>query len=195
MFYRKEKHTESEIYFKKVKHLGTVVTKRYKRDTPWIQWLNKQLSTYYPMDVAMPIAQHEYTVLQLLSPFDIAPAPIALLPDAVVMKYAGLPLTAKAGISLEEYRKQCQNILDIFQRLKFKHNDLLCRNVLIDNGKVMVVDFTMSEFNDIKLMDKLPDPKWAQPDKDHLLLQYLEDLQNTPRSGFLAFLQRFNPLH
>ena len=168
----RDKHVESEIFFYHDPELGLVIVKRYRQDVECIRWLNSHLAKYYPPEKGLPVAQHEFAALRKLAAHGIAPDPIRLTADSVVMKYAGEPIHSPNSEFVLDYRKQAAAILDTLQKLDFKHNDLLPRNVLAHKGKIHVVDFTLSEFDGISIMADLPNPDWARPEEDRNLLDY-----------------------
>jgi SAM-dependent methyltransferase len=170
-------HYESAITFERDAAGALQVRKRYRQEVPCVRWLNQRLAGNYDPNKALPVAQHEFAALQALEKFDIAPKPLGLEPDAIVMTYAGKPLGAGTQIDPLAYREQCQHILRIFHQLGLHHNDMLPANVLIDNGRVRVIDFTLAEFGGIKLMSALPNPSWARPGQDENILAFLNEVQ------------------
>ena len=163
---------ESYISFHQDPERGILVTKRYRDEAPWMQWLNRRLAEFYDPAEGQPVAQHEHAALDLLAPYGFVPRVLSRDTDSIQMEFAGIPVT-HAEIPTEEYRKQCRFILETFERLDFLHNDLLPRNVLIDGDRVKIVDFTLAEFPGVELMSHLPDPRWARPGEDGKLLYYL----------------------
>ena len=162
---------ESYISFHQDPERGILVTKRYRQEVPCVQWLNRQLAEFYDPAEGQPVAQHEHAALELLAPYGFVPRVLSRDTDSIQMEFAGIPVT-HASIPTAEYREQCQLILDTFERLGFLHNDLLPRNVLIDDGRVKIVDFTLAEFPGVELMSHLPDSRWARPGEDRKLLGY-----------------------
>lgn len=160
---------EGDIEYKRYKKFGKCIIKKYKKDSDCINWLNVELKQYYPSEDFLPIAQHEYKALELLSKHGIAPKPLELGPDYIVVEYGGKTLEEYNPLSPEEYLKQAKQILLKFEELNFKHNDLLPRNILISKNKLKIIDFTLSEFGNIMLIDKLPNKKWAYPGDERIL--------------------------
>jgi hypothetical protein len=169
----KASHDEAEITFEETVGLGIVVTKQYRSDCECIQWLNRVLARYYNPSEGQPVAQHEFAALTLLRPYGFVPHPLRRGSDFIQMEFAGEPVGPDCGISPAEFRRQCEVILNTFKTLGFRHNDLLPRNVLTHEGRVKIIDFTLSEFGGIEIMTQLPDPNWAIPGQDHRLLTYL----------------------
>jgi RIO-like serine/threonine protein kinase len=157
------------------------VVKAYRTDHPCVAWLNERLARWYDPALALPVAQHEWAAYALLAGEGFVPEPLELRHDAVVIAWGGETLHARSRISAGEYRRQAQAILDAFERLRFRHNDLLERNVLVDDGHVRIIDFTLAEFGAVTLMDALPDPAWARPGEDHLLLDHLRSARRARR--------------
>ena len=149
------------------------VVKAYRRDHPCIAWLNERLAEWYDPALGLPVAQHEWAAYELLAPEGFVPDPIERRPDAIVLGWGGEPLHAGSGLSEREYRRQAAAVLEAFARLGFRHNDLLDRNVLVDGDRIRIVDFTLAEFGEVRLMDALPDPAWARPGEDERLLDHL----------------------
>lgn len=166
-------HYEADIAFTKDERRGIVVTKKYRLDVACIAWLNKHLSNYYPAEGGLPVAQHEFAALTLLAKHGVAPRPIEALKHAIVMEFAGRPVAAASLISFKSYMTQCQNILTTLGRLNFRHNDLLPANVVVRRGRLKIIDFTLSEFNGIEIMNALPEPGWARPGQDEAIASYL----------------------
>lgn len=193
VFTRIAKHVESKINLARDPIHGIVVTKKYNLDVDCIKWLNNQLSKYYDSTKGLPVAQHEFAALELLATYNIAPKPLYLLPDAIVMKYAGIPITLKPKILFEGYIEQCHVILETFKKLNFRHNDLLPRNVLVEKHKVKIIDFTLSEFHNINIISELPDNKWANPGQDENILNYL-DYQHITESHRSKFINRIKKI-
>jgi len=183
-------HYESEISFLKDAMHGLVVQKKYRNDVECIQWLNRYLSKYYDPSKGLPVAQHEFAALKLLTPFGIVPKPLRLEMGAIVMDFAGDPLTETLEISLVSYLEQCHFILQTFHKMNFKHNDLILGNVLVHKGKVKIIDFTLSEFNGVEIMKDLPNPNWARFGQDANLLSYFHERGNVKRKGLLRFFSR-----
>ncbi len=167
-----EDHFESHITLVKHHLHGLVVQKRYRQEHPCVAWLNTVLKPYYPDDRFLPIAQHEARALLLLSQYGISPKLIEYSFDSVVMEFAGTPITKDSSILIKNYEKLASRIINLFVEIGFKHNDLLPRNVLLHDGVIKLIDFTLSEFNDIKFMALLPNSKWARYGEDYNLLNY-----------------------
>jgi RIO-like serine/threonine protein kinase len=166
-------HYESDIFFDADPTHEIVVIKKYKTDNECIRWLNQHLAQYYDPSKGLPVAQHEFAALKLLEPYGFVPKPLDLRPDSIVMEFAGTPVSPEAPIAIEVYLEHCQRIMDTFARLNFRHNDLLPSNVLVHEGKVKVIDFTLSEFGDIQTMRNLPNPDWARPGQDSNILMHM----------------------
>lgn len=160
---------EGEIEYKKYKNFGKCIIKKYRKDSECINWLNQELLQYYPNKKYLPVAQHEYKALEILSKHDLAPKPLELGFDYIVIEYGGRTLEAFNPLSENEYLRQAKQILQIFNELNFKHNDLLPRNILVSKNKLKIIDFTLAEFNHIILMDKLPNKRWAYPNDERIL--------------------------
>jgi len=166
-------HYESDVLFDSDPAHGVVVTKIYRSDNECVRWLNGHLAQYYDASRGQPVAQHEFSALALLEPHGFTPKPIDLRSDSIVMEFCGSPISPDAPIAIKAYSEQCRQILDTFSRLNFKHNDLLPSNVLIRDGKVKIIDFTLSEFGDIEIIRDLPNPDWARPGQDRNVLFYM----------------------
>jgi len=164
-------HYEAEVSFF-YQDDTLLVKKRYRQDVACIQWLNKHLAKYYDPSRVMPVAQHEYAALNLLSRYDMAPKPLSLESDFIIMHFCGTPFTLQYTLPKAAYLKQCHLLLDSLEKLGFAHNDLLPSNLLIDKEKkIRVIDFTLSEFDGIRIMDELPDQSWARPYQDREILR------------------------
>jgi len=166
-------HYESDILFDSNPVHGIIVIKTYRTDNDCVRWLNGHLAQYYDASKQQPVAQHEFSALKLLEPYGFVPKPLDLRPDSIVMEFAGSPVSPEAPIAIEVYLEHCRRIMDTFARLNFRHNDLLPSNVLVHEGKVKVIDFTLSEFGDIQTMRNLPNPDWARPGQDSNILTYM----------------------
>ncbi len=170
-------HYEAEItFFKEGDQI--IVQKRYRKDVECIQWLNQHLSQYYDSEKAQPVAQHEFRALQLLEPYNISAKPLALEKDAITMQFCGIPFELQYSLSRKLYRQGCRQILDLFSKLNFSHNDLLPSNLLIDSqNKLRVIDFTLSEFGEVCIMDVLPNSRWARAYRDREVLDFYSTKQ------------------
>jgi hypothetical protein len=166
-------HYESDIFFDADPRYEIIVIKKYKTENECIRWLNRHLAQYYDASKGQPVAQHEFAALKLLEPHGFVPKPLDIRPDSIVMDFAGSPVSPEAPIAIEVYLEYCRRILDTFARLNFRHNDLLPSNVLVHEGRVKVIDFTLSEFGDIQTMRSLPNPHWARPGQDRNILTYM----------------------
>lgn len=189
----KSAHAESEISFKNDSIHGTIVCKRYRQDVECVHWLNQHLAQYYDPSHGQPVAQHEFAALHILAPYRFAPKPLTLFHDSIIIEFAGVPLTFTSPISIKEYKKQCHSILNTLVQLDFKHNDLLPRNVLFHQGQIKIIDFTLSEFLGIKIMDTLPNPAWARPGKDTEILKYLSTMRIRHQLRWVHFCTPFLP--
>ena len=183
-------HYESDVVFDADPARGIVVTKTYKSDNDCVRWLNRHLAQYYDASKGQPVAQHEFAALTLLEPYGFVPKPLDLWPHSIVMEFAGRPVSPEAPIPVEDYLHDCRRILETFARLNFRHNDLLPSNVLVQDGRVKVVDFTLSEFGNVQIMKDLPNPNWARPGQDHNILTYMSR-QSECRLGPLARVLKF----
>lgn len=165
---------EAHVSFERCKATGQIiVSKQYRLDCECVVWLNSHLAQYYDPEIAYPVAQHEFAALQLLQPYEFFPDPVELLPTGITMAYAGVPLAqARSQLTRESFLEQANAILGIFENLRFRHNDLLPWNVLVQGDRLRVIDFTLSEFGGRELMPHLPNPSWAQPGKDRQLLDH-----------------------
>ena len=164
-------HYESEVEFVRSEATGELqVVKRYRTDHPCVAWLNEALAEWYDPARGLPVAQHEHAALELLAPHGVAPPALELRPDAVVSAFAGEPVSRRSRITADDYLEQCERILGVFTDVGLRHNDLLPRNVLVRDRRVTVVDYTLAEFGEVLLMDRLPDPAWARPGEDRDLL-------------------------
>ena len=171
-------HYESEISIAPGAGGRLEVTKRYIRDHECISWLNLELANHYDPAVGLPVAQHEFAAYELLAPLGCAPSPVELRPDSIVVEHGGEALRADSPISEPAYERQCVGILDGFESLGFRHNDILAGNVLIDaEGRVRIIDFTLAEFGSIELMPSLPNRDWARPGEDAKLVDLLAELR------------------
>jgi hypothetical protein len=157
------------------------VVKTYRRDHPCVAWLNERLAEWYDPALGLPVAQHEWAAYELLAPEGFVPEAIERRPDAIVLGWGGEPLHAGCGLSVRDYRRQAAAVLEAFARLGFRHNDLLDRNVLVDGDRIRIIDFTLAEFGDVRLMDTLPDPGWARAGEDHRLLDHLRSARRARR--------------
>jgi tRNA A-37 threonylcarbamoyl transferase component Bud32 len=173
----RDKHVEAEIFFDVDPEHGRVVVKRYRPDVPCIAWLNQHLAKHYDASRGMPVAQHEFAALQKLEQYDIAPKPVRLDKDAIVMTYAGEPINSPNGEYVRDPDAQFGAIIDALDRAELRHNDMLPRNVLVDGGKIRLVDFTLSEFDGVGIVDALPEPKWARAGRDRDLLTYRSEFR------------------
>ncbi len=170
---RLEKHVESDLALVDYPGAGPAVVKTYKPGQPCVAWLNQHLARYYDARAGMPVAQHEYAALELLHPHGIAPRPLRREAGAIVMAYAGTPITFGLALGEREFRAQAEFILATLARLSFRHNDLIPRNVLVDEGRLRIIDFTLSEFGPVRdVMARLPDPRWAYPERESDLPGY-----------------------
>lgn len=181
-------HYESEVEFVRSEATGELqVVKRYRAEHPCVAWLNEALAEWYDPARGMPVAQHEHAALELLSPRGVAPPPLELRPDAIVSAFAGEPVSRRSRITARDYVNQCERILDVFTEEGLRHNDLLPRNVLVRERRVSVVDYTLAEFGEVALMDRLPDPAWARPGEDReLLLGAASELRGPRIASLLA---------
>lgn len=168
----RNRHAESEILFDYDPEHGLVVVKRYRVDAECIAWLNGHLSDLYPPERGLPVAQHEFAALSKLAPHGVAPEPVRLLPDGIVMRYAGEPIDSPNAAFTKDSKRQFRAILDTLEALEFRHNDMLPRNILVHDGKLALIDFTLSEFDGVSIMRDLPNPGWARPGRDSDLLRY-----------------------
>ena len=173
-------HYESVIRFE----TGGVVVKTYRDDCECIRWLNRHLARYYDPAKGQPVAQHEFAALRFLEPCGFVPKPLRLDHGSIAMEYAGVPVSPRSEVSLDEYRRQCQSILATFAKLGFRHNDLLPGNVLVHHGRIKIIDFTLAEFDAVEIAGNLPDPDWARLGQDQALLTY------APRPGLMTKLAR-----
>jgi hypothetical protein len=173
----KAEHYESDVYFDSDPVHGMIVIKKYKTDNECVRWLNRYLAQYYDTSKGQPVGQHECAALKLLEPYGFVPKVVDLRLDSLAMEFAGDPLSPEAPIEMETYLNECRHILKIFAKLKFRHNDLRRSNVLLHDGKVKIIDFTLSEFGDIQVIKGLPNPNWARAGQDDNLLTYM-----SPRS-------------
>jgi len=163
-------HYEADILFHKVEG-DLLVEKKYRPEVECIHWLNQHLAQYYDPKIAMPVAQHEFRALQLLSKYDISAKPVSLNQTSIIMHFVGVPFQINHALSRRRYLKQCSLILDLFKKLNFFHNDLLPSNLLIDkHNQLKVIDFTLSEFDQICIMESLPNSKWARAYQDQQIL-------------------------
>jgi hypothetical protein len=186
-------HYEADVFFDIDSADNILVTKKYKLNVECIEWLNEHLSRYYDRSQGQPVAQHEFAALKLLAPFGFVPKPLDLRADSIVMEFAGHPLTANSKISADDYLKQCRFILDTLAALNFKHNDLLLGNVLLDHGKIKIIDFTLAEFGVVEIMKDLPNRHWARPGEDKTILTHLAEIKKSKvnvLSGVLSHLSR-----
>lgn len=180
---RLSKHVESEIAVVRDAAAGLVVRKQYKPEVPCVAWLNQELRRWYDAGAGMPVAQHEYRALQLLAPHGIVPQPLALEGDVLVMTYCGDSLEFRPRISRQSYEEQAARIVALLAQLGFRHNDMLPRNVVVQDGTVRLVDFTLAEFGDVELMAHLPQPQWARPGRDQDMVAFLREETVRPRFG------------
>jgi hypothetical protein len=167
-------HYESYITVFDHPSLGRLVRKQYRDDHPCINWLNETLQDYYPKSKFLPVALHEARALNILSAIGLAPRLICCEANAVVMEYAGVPITANPTIDALSFYRQAVYITERLISLGFRHNDLLPRNVVVLGEKVRLIDFTMSEFANIRFIDKLPNRGWARSGEDYRLFCYGE---------------------
>jgi hypothetical protein len=174
-------HWESEITFQLSADGDVHVVKTYLQDHECISWLNVELANDYDPESGLPVAQHEFAAYEALLPLGVAPKPVELRPDSIVIEYGGLPLSAESDIADDEYRRQCEEILRGFDAIGFRHNDLLPGNVLVQHGQVGIIDFTLAEFGTIDLMSKLPNPDWARAGQDARLVEFLREAKQEPR--------------
>lgn len=165
-------HYESDIIIVDDLIYGKVVQKKYKESCECVKWLNGYLDKYYPLKGIMPIAQHEASALQLLDKYGFVPKLIGVNEDSIFMEYSGESLELLENIDKSVFIEQAQNIHNIFNEIGFKHNDLLERNFLVKNGKLYVIDFTLSEFNGIEIMKDLPDKNWAYPQLNESIMNH-----------------------
>lgn len=181
-------HYESEVEFIRSEPTGELqVVKRYRTDHPCVAWLNEALAEWYDPARGLPVAQHEHAALELLSPHGAAPPSLELRADAIVSAFAGEPVSRRSRITADDYLEQCERILDVFAEVGLRHNDLLPRNVLVQDRRVSVVDYTLAEFGAVSLMDRLPDPAWARPGEDReLLLGAASELRGPRIASLLA---------
>jgi hypothetical protein len=171
-------HYESDISVEQDSQTRAMrVTKRYRTTHPCVAWLNERLGDWYDRDRGLPVAQHEWAAYQLLEPYGIVPRPIDCLPDAIVVEWGGEPLAPDAAIADDDYRAQAEHVLKVFAATGFSHNDLLERNVLVSDGALRIIDFTLAEFGQVSLMGDLPNPAWARPGEDAMLLDHLHRLR------------------
>ena len=161
---------ESDISFvSKYKKYGEVVIKKYKPDSECVKWLNNHLKSFYPYSTIMPIAQHEFRGLEILYENGLSPKPLEIGEDYIIIE--------KYGFEIKNANKnlynQAKNILEALENLKFKHNDLLMRNILINKeNKLKLIDLTLSEFNNIEIIKYLPVKNWAYPGDERILTYF-----------------------
>ena len=166
-------HYESRIStFNHPEH-GLVIKKHYKADNECIQWLNSYLGRFYTNKKIMPVVAHEANILNALEPFGIVPKCYGYGKDCIYLEIAGNPITSTCdSITKNEYLFQAKNILSVFAQLGLKHNDLLEGNLLLHDGILKVIDFTLAEFKGIETSKYLPDRGWARINLDHQILLY-----------------------
>lgn len=175
-------HYESEIFIHDDPVYGKVVQKRYKQEHECIKWLNSELQQYYSIEGVLPVALHEATALKILEPHEIAPKLIGVIGDSLFMEYAGEPLEELSQSDRTKLAVRARSIQNKLRELNFKHNDLLERNILVQGDKLRLIDFTLSEFNGINLMNVLPNRDWAYPQLNEKLEDYFAG-EESPESG------------
>ncbi|MCR4623249.1 MAG: hypothetical protein K5780_01135 [Alphaproteobacteria bacterium] len=158
---------ESDIGFlRNYKNFGEVVVKKYKADSPCVIWLNQHLRRYYVYSTIMPIAQHEFRALEILNSNGVAPRPLEIGTDYIILEKWGTELK---NPPMNLY-SQAVHILKELRRLNFKHNDLLMRNILIDaSNELKLIDLTLSEFGNVEIIKHLPNKSWAYPGDERIL--------------------------
>lgn len=168
-------HYEADISFIREKD-QLFVYKYYRTKHDCIAWLNQHLAQYYSCNGTAPVAQHEFTALQILSrpEFGIAPEPIDIGTNYIVMKYAGISLDYSFWkISKNKFKTQALSIIEKLNQINFSHNDILPGNVLISNGQIQLIDFTLSEFNGISIRKDIPDLSWGRFGQDGNLVNFM----------------------
>lgn len=168
-------HFESDIEVLENKDGQLIVKKTYNNHVPCIRFLNILLKKYYAPHAheIMPVAMHEYIILKMLEPYRIAPRPLAIEKSSIYLSYEGNPITEHSTeITRQTYLWQARRILHTLRHLGIRHNDLLDRNVLLKDGTVKIIDFTLAEYGNIGIAEHLPDPNWARMNQDYKLLGY-----------------------
>lgn len=149
------------------------VVKKYKT-AQQIEYLNRRLHCFYkriPRGI-LPVAWHEWTAINRLYPYGIAPKPYFCGTNYVIMGYAGETIE-NLDYDKSMYYEQAKGVLKTLETIGFKHNDLLPRNICIKNGRIILIDFTMSEFDGVSIIEDMPNPNWAYPG-DERLISYFE---------------------
>ena len=95
-------HYESDITVVETES-GLLVKKEYRMDTPCIRWLNDYLKQFYDDPVIPPVICHEASVLKRLEPYGIVPKLHSITKTAIIMEFAGTPLSPDCGITRENY--------------------------------------------------------------------------------------------
>jgi serine/threonine-protein kinase RIO1 len=151
--------------------LKLFVVKWYK-NAEQIRYLNKHLAPQYsdkPKRIA-PVAWHEWKAIKKLYKYGISPKPIFLGHNYIIMEHAGTNLQdIERWEERDDYRTQMWKIIEIMNDIGFKHNDLIPRNVCVKKDKLVLIDFTMSEFDGVSILEGIPNPIWAQPDDERIL--------------------------
>ena len=170
-----EEHFESKIELLSDGNGNPIIKKTYDANAPVIRFLNEYLKDFYSAKDKnfMPVAMHEYFILKLLEPYNIAPRVLAIEKDCIYMTFEGNSiLHSEQKISRQEFLFQAKNILHILRSLGIRHNDLTPSNVLIRDWTLKIIDFTLADFGDLDVVSNLPDRRWAYLNQDHNLLNY-----------------------
>ena len=106
----------------------------------------------------MPVAMHEYFILERLTPYNIAPQVLGIERDCIYMTFEGNSiLSSEQHMTREEFLLQAKNILHILKSLGIHHNDLIPTNVLIRDWTLKIIDFTLADFGELDIVSNLPD--------------------------------------
>ena len=168
-----EEHFESKIEILSDDAGNPVIKKVYDTTAPVIKFLNAYLKNFYTDEKFLPVAQHEYSILKKLEPFNIAPRVLSIDKNSICMTFEGNSiLHAAQKITREEFLIQAKNILHTLHLLGIRHNDLPAANVLIRDWTLKIIDFTLADFGKIDIVSNLPDRRWAYLNQDHNLLNY-----------------------
>ena len=181
-------HYESDISVVETES-GLLVKKEYRMDTPCIRWLNDYLKQFYDDPVIPPVICHEASVLKRLEPYGIVPKLHSITKTAIIMEFAGTPLSPDCGITRENYLWQSRNILYVLHKLGIKHNDMLDRKVIVKNGMVKLIDFTLAEYGPIKIGANIPNLDWARINQDCNILCFADMLPEQISGAALTALR------
>ena len=174
-----ENNYESKIEVLRADDGNLIIKKNYDAAAPVIKFLNGYLKNFYADilndlgEYVMPVAVHEYLIMQRLEPYNIAPHALAVEGDSLYMTFEGNSiLSAEQKITREEFLLQAKNILHVLRTVGIRHNDMTPPNVLIRDWTIKIIDFTLADYGALDIVANLPDRRWARLNQDYNLLNF-----------------------